>query len=118
MANPSHDVMDSKRYRIKYRSENLYLVVVTSEDGQPFEIFANHASNGDYNVQYMLASWDCLTRFVSMSLQHLSLDRTLNQLRKSTRQSNDLPGIILRILQSYQPTTKVEDETISETSKI
>jgi hypothetical protein len=106
------DVMPSKRYRIKYQNENLYIVVVTTEDGQPYEIFANHSSNSQFELQYMLASWDCLTRFISMCLQTMPLEKTLRQLNRSTRQSTDLPGIILNKLKTYQISNEVEDATI------
>ena len=112
--NSSNDIMNSKRYKTTYRGENLYIIVVTNEVGQPFEIFVTHASNGDHNVQYMLASWDCLTRFISLCLQNFSLDQTIKHLRKSTRQSNDLPGIILRILQNYQEVENVDEAKSTE----
>jgi len=103
------DVMDSKRYRIKYQNENLYIVVVTSDDGQPYEIFANHSSNGQFELQYMLASWDCLTRFISMCLQNFPLEKVIRQLNRSTRQSSDLPGIILNILKTYEVVIEVKE---------
>ena len=106
------DVMDSKRYRIKYQNENLYIVVVTSDDGKPYEIFAEHSSNRRFELQYMLASWDCLTRFISMCLQNFPLEKVIRQLNRSTRQSNDLPGIILNILKTYEVAKEVEDEKI------
>lgn len=106
------DVMNSKRYRIKYQDENLYIVIVTSDDGQPYEIFANHSSNGRFELQYMLASWDCLTRFISMCLQTMPLDKVIRQLNRSTRQPNDLPGIILKLLKTYEIVTKEKDENI------
>jgi hypothetical protein len=106
------DVMISKRYRIKYRNENLYIVVVTTEDGKPYEIFAAHSSNSSFELQYMLASWDCLTRFISMCLQTMPLEKIITQLNRSTRQPNDLPGILLRILKNYQEDNKRENENL------
>ena len=104
------DVMASKRYRIKYQNENLYIVVVTSDDGKPYEIFAEHSSNRRFELQYMLASWDCLTRFISMCLQNFPLEKTIRQLNRSTRQPSDLPGIILNILKTYE----IVKEEVSE----
>ena len=96
------DEMKAVRYRIKYRDENLYVVVVLDKDNNPYEIFADHATSGDYKVQYMLASWDCLTRFISICLQTISLSKVMEQLEKSTRQLGDLPSIIFDILKKHQ----------------
>jgi RNAse (barnase) inhibitor barstar len=106
------DVMDSKRYRIKYQNENLYIVVVTTDEGHPYEIFAEHSSNRRFELQYMLASWDCLTRFISMCLQTMPLEKIIKQLNRSTRQSTDLPGIILNILKTYEEVKEIENEKI------
>ncbi len=105
------DEMPAVRHRIKYRNENLYVVVVLNDAGQPYEIFAEHATRGDYKIQYMLASWDCLTRFISTALQILPLSETIKHLERSTRQAGDLPAIILNILSKYQ--TSDEDKNIT-----
>ena len=110
------DEMPAVRHRIKYRGENLYVVVVFTEPDEtgyssPYEIFADHATSGDYKVQYMLASWDCLTRFISLCLQNLSLAKAIDQLEKSTRQPGDLPAVILNILKKYQPKEEATNDS-------
>lgn len=87
------DELDANRFRVKYRGEVFYLCVAELE-GKPWEVFTEHPTNGKHEVQFMLASWDTSTRFISRDLKREPLADTIRQLRKSSRQKNDLPYII------------------------
>lgn len=92
------DELIAVRYRAKYRNENLY-VVVAFLDGMPYEVFAEHATNSDPKVAYMLASWDSVTRLASLGMRELGVDKIIRQLRRASRQTNDLPGIMANLLE-------------------
>lgn len=94
------DVLDAKRFRVWYRTEQFYLIISTLE-GKPWEIFVEHAISGQHSLQYMLASWDCNTRFISMALKTYPLEKVIKQLSKSSRQKNDLPYIIAEKLKDW-----------------
>ncbi len=87
------DVLDTKRFRVKYRGEDFYLCVAEFE-GKAWEVFVEHAITGKDELQFMMAGWDTATRFISRDLKREPLERTLRQLDKSSRQKNDLPAII------------------------
>ena len=91
------DVLNAKRYAVKYRNENFY-VVVSEKDGTPYEVFAEHATDMDYSIQYMMASVDALTRTISLSLRCVSLGKVVEQLERASRQKNDLPAILANAL--------------------
>jgi len=92
------DELIAVRYRTKYRDENLY-IVISFLDCKPYEIFAEHASNSDPKISYMLASWDAVTRLASISMRELGVDKVIRQLRRSSRQTHDLPGIMSDLLE-------------------
>ena len=94
------DILDAKRFKVQYRGESFYLMVVEYEK-QPWEIFVEHATKGQHSLQFMLASWDCNTRFVSMALKKYPLLKVIRQLEKSSRQKNDLPYIIAEKLKEW-----------------
>lgn len=94
----SGDVLDCKRFRVTYREENFYVIIAWDEEGKPCEVFSEHATNRDYKLVYMMASWDALTRSVTMNLKAYPLEKVVIQLHKSSRQKNDLPGILAEIL--------------------
>ena len=94
------DELDAKRFKVNYRGENLYLLIVLYE-GSPWEVFVEHAVNSKSSLQYMLASWDCNTRFISESLKSNSLEHVIGQLRKSSRLKRDLPAIIADKLEEW-----------------
>ena len=87
------DVLDAKRFKVKYRGEGFYLIVATLE-GQPWEVFVEHAINRKYTLQYMMSAWDTATRFISRDLKREPLASTVQQLERSSRQKEDLPDII------------------------
>ncbi len=94
------EVLEAKRFRVRYRGETFYLVV-SMKDGKPWEVFAEYPAKSKHSVQYMMAGWDCNTRFISIALKKCPLDKVVRQLRKSSRQKNDLPDIIADILEEW-----------------
>jgi len=95
---PLHDdELEAKRFKAVYRKESLY-IVVSLKYGMPYEIFAEHPTNMDVNLYYMMSSLDTITRLCTMSLKKYPLQRVINQMVKSSRTKNDFPGIISKIL--------------------
>ena len=94
------DVLEAKRFKVEYRGERFYLCV-TEREGKPWEVFVEHATNGKHEIQFMLAGWDCNTRFISRDLKREPLNKTIRQLDKSSRQRNDLPAIIAEKLRLW-----------------
>ena len=94
------DILEATRFKVRYRTEPFYLMVVERE-GKPWEVFVEHAVNRKPSLQFMLASWDCNTRFISRDLKREPLESTIRQLTKSSRQKNDLPYIIAEKLKEW-----------------
>lgn len=94
------DVLSGKRFKVCYRGEQFYLMILELE-GKPWEIFVEHAISGKHSLQYMLASWDTNTRFISRDLKREPLESTIRQLEKASRQKNDLPHIIVDKLKRW-----------------
>lgn len=94
------EILDAKRFRVKYKNENLYVVVATME-GMPREVFVQHATYGRNDLQFMMASWDSCTRLCSMALKQYPLEKVIRQLEKSSRSKNDLPGILSEKLKTW-----------------
>ncbi len=96
------DVLEAKRFVVLYRKQNIYLIVCLRE-GTPWEVFVKYDLETDNKIelQYMLASWVCITRFVTLALKSYPLDKTISQLQKSSRLKDDLPGIIAEKLKEW-----------------
>ena len=94
------DILDAKRFTVSYRTEPFYLMIV-ERNGKPWEVFVEHPVNSKPSIQFMLASWDCNTRFISRDLKREPLESTIRQLDKSSRQKNDLPYIIAKKLREW-----------------
>ena len=94
------DVLDAKRFKVQYRTENFYLMISELE-GNPWEVFVEHAVSGQHSLQYMMSAWDTATRFISRDLKREPLESTIRQLEKSSRQKNDLPYIIANKLKEW-----------------
>lgn len=91
------DVLDAKRFRVRYRGENLYVIVATMNN-IPREVFVKHPIHGKPELHYMMSSWDTCTRLASMALKKYPLRKVVRQLEKSSRTKNDLPGILANLL--------------------
>ncbi|MCG6929710.1 MAG: hypothetical protein LJE64_04070 [Desulfofustis sp.] len=102
------DVMDAVRYRTRDREQNTWYVSISELDGDPVEIFASTAFDRDHHLQSRISNLTTITRLISLILRHvflgevLTLDKTVKQLRRSSRQQNDLPDMLSSILANYR----------------
>lgn len=109
------DVLDAVRYRTHDREQNTWYVSVSEIDGTPVEIFASTAFDRDQHLQSRISNLTTITRLISLILRHiflgevLTLDKTLKQILRSSRQTNDLPDMLARVLSKYRNVT-VEDK--------
>lgn len=110
------DVLDGVRYRTTDRDRNTWYVSVSELDGNPVEIFASTAFENDRHLQSRISNLTTITRLISLILRHinmgekLTLEKTLTQLKRSSRQPNDLPEMLGRILANYRGEGKFEEE--------
>lgn len=102
------DVLDAVRYRTRDREQNTWYVSVSEMEGDPVEIFASTAFDRDQHLQSRISNLTTITRLISLILRHvflgevLTLDKTLKQLRRSSRQKNDLPDMLSTVLSNYR----------------
>lgn len=112
VANHDHEtlpeVMDAVRYRTRDREMNTWYVSVSEIEGQPIEIFASTAFDRDQHLQSRISNLTTITRLISLILRHifmgevLTLEKTLKQMRRSSRQTNDLPDMLASVLSNYR----------------
>ncbi len=101
------EVLDAVRYRTRDRELNTWYVSVSELQGNPVEIFASTAFDRDHHLQSRISNLTTITRLVSLVLRHvflgevLSLEKTIKQLHRSSRQQNDLPDMLTRVLGRY-----------------
>lgn len=101
------EVLDAVRYRTKDRENNKWYVSVSELEGEPVEIFASTAFDRDQHLQSRISNLTTITRLISLILRHvflgeqLTLEKTLVQLRRSSRQRNDLPDMLAGVLSNY-----------------
>lgn len=101
------DVLDAKRYRTRDRENNSWYVSISEMEGEPVEIFASTAFDRDQHLQSRISNLTTITRLISLILRHISmgeqltLEKTLNQLQRSSRQRNDLPDMLAKVLGNY-----------------
>ncbi len=101
------DVLDAVRYRTVDRERNTWYVSVSELDGAPVEIFASTAFDRDQHLQSRISNLTTITRLISLILRHvflgerLTLEKTLIQLNRSSRQRNDLPEMLVGVLEKY-----------------
>ena len=111
------EVLDGVRYRTTDRERNTWYVSVSELEGNPVEVFASTAFDRDQHLQSRISSLTTITRLISLILRHIfmaesiTLDKTLAQLQKSSRQPNDLPEMLGRILAKYSPGFRDFDES-------
>lgn len=102
------DVLDAVRYRTHDREQNTWYVSVSEIAGAPVEIFASTAFDRDQHLQSRISNLTTITRLISLILRHiflgevLTLEKTLKQILRSSRQKNDLPDMLARILSKYR----------------
>lgn len=108
------DVLDAVRYRTHDREHNTWYVSVSEINGEPVEVFASTAFDRDQHLQSRISNLTTITRLISLILRHiflgevLTLDKTLKQIRRSSRQKNDLPDMLARVLSNYKKELHVD----------
>jgi len=101
------DVLDGKRYRAVDRENNKWYLSVSEVDGQPVEVFASTAFDRDNELQSRISNLTTITRLISLILRHLflgerlTLPKCLKQIQRSSRQRDDLPHMLYRVLSRY-----------------
>ncbi len=101
------EVLDGKRYRTVDRECNKWYLSVSEVEGKPVEIFASTAFDRDHLLQSRISNLTTITRLISMILRHvflgepLTLNKCLKQIQRSSRQKNDLPDMLYRVLNRY-----------------
>lgn len=101
------EVLDAVRYRTRDRELNTWYVSVSELEGNPVEIFASTAFDRDDQLQSRISNLTTITRLVSLILRNvflgevLTLEKTIKQLHRSSRQKNDLPDMLTNVLRSY-----------------
>ena len=102
------EVLDAVRYRTRDRELNTWYVSVSELEGNPVEIFASTAFDRDDHLQSRISNLTTITRLVSLILRNvflnevLTLEKTIKQLQRSSRQKNDLPDMLTNVLNSYR----------------
>jgi hypothetical protein len=108
------DVLDAVRYRTSDRDRNTWYVSVSELEGNPVEIFASTAFDRDQHLQSRISNLTTITRLISLILRHvfmgekLTLEKTLTQLHRSSRQPDDLPAMLGKILANYSKKKTVD----------
>lgn len=101
------DVLDAVRFRTRDREMNTWYVSVSEIKGQPVEVFASTAFDRDQHLQSRISNLTTITRLISLILRHvflgevLTLEKTLKQIHRSSRQKNDLPDMLTKVLSKY-----------------
>lgn len=112
------EVLDAVRYRTRDRENNSWYVSISEMNGEPVEIFASTAFDRDHHLQSRISNLTTITRLISLILRHISLgetltlEKTLTQLHRSSRQQNDLPEMLVRVLSTYSE--RPEDINLQE----
>lgn len=115
------DVLDAVRYRTTDRDRNTWYVSVSELDENPVEIFASTAFDRDQHLQSRISNLTTITRLISLILRHvflgenLTLEKTLTQLWRSSRQKNDLPDMLAQVLSNYAGKNRQPSEKEVET---
>lgn len=101
------EVVDGKRYRTIDRDHNKWYLSVSEVDGDPVEVFASTAFDRNHELQSRISNLTTITRLISLILRHiylhepLTMEKCLKQIHRSSRQKNDLPDMLFRILSQY-----------------
>lgn len=101
------EVLDAVRFRTRDREQNTWYVSVSELQGDPVEIFASTAFDRDDHLQSRISNLTTITRLVSLILRNvflgevLTLEKTIKQLQRSSRQKNDLPDMLTNVLRVY-----------------
>lgn len=80
------------RHRVTYRKENLYITIFPNKA----EIFISSVKQDQDPLTG--AAIDAMSRMTTLAWKGSTLDEVIDQLRKSSRSTKDLPGILARLL--------------------
>ncbi len=94
------DVLEAKRFRCPYRGEKIYFII-SLKNKRPYEVFAEVPTIGDPTYMFTRAGMEALTRSITLNLRKYPLLTVVRQLRRSSLQSMDLPGILASILEGW-----------------
>ncbi|BCO09212.1 hypothetical protein GF1_15880 [Desulfolithobacter dissulfuricans] len=109
------DVLDGKRYRTIDRDRNKWYLSISELDGRPVEVFASTAFDRDHELQSRISNLTTITRLISLILRHifigerLTLEKVLKQIKRSSRQKNDLPDMLYGVLSRYDSAQAEQD---------
>ena len=109
------EVLDGRRYRTVDRDQNKWYLSVSEVDGYPVEIFASTAFDREHELQSQISNLTTITRLISLILRHiflnepLTLEKCLKQLKRSSRNRNDLPDMLYRVLSRYPEAEGLSD---------
>ena len=101
------EVLDGKRYRTVDREHNKWYLSISEVEGRPVEVFASTAFDRDHELQSRISNLTTITRLISLILRHiflnekLTLEKCLKQIKRSSRQKNDLPDMLYGVLNRY-----------------
>ncbi len=101
------DVLDGKRYRTVDRENNKWYLSISEVEGSPVEVFASTAFDRDNELQSRISNLTTITRLISLILRHiflgerLTLEKCLKQIKRSSRQRDDLPDMLYGVLSRY-----------------
>jgi len=101
------EVLDAKRHKTHDRGKNTWYLVVSEYEKKPVELFMTTTKENDHSQQDNIANLTALTRLISLMLRHIFLAEKItfqkiqSQLRKSSRQTRDLPDMVLGVLSKY-----------------
>ena len=102
------DELEAKRYRTQDRDNNHWYIIVSEYGDMPVEVFTSTAGDNDHGLQPSIANLTALTRLISLMLRHvflgerITIDKIKKQLKRSSRQKNDLPSMVLHVLDKYE----------------
>lgn len=114
------EVLDAVRFRTRDRDLNKWYVSVSEIKGRPVEIFASTAFDRDHHLQSRISNLTTITRLISLILRHvflgevLTLEKTLKQLSRSSRQKNDLPDMLTNVLSKYATRRHPDHDALEE----
>lgn len=103
--------LQGTRYRVLDREGAAWYVVISTKFDKPVEVFATSAADRDYELQSSISNMTTITRLMSLILRHivlnepLTLESMLTQLTRSSRNKNDVPDILFKVLTRHMEAT-------------
>jgi len=92
MGNKNNEAIRGVRHRVTYREENLYITIFPMR----CEVFISSVKQDQDPLTG--AALDAMSRMVTLAWKGSLLDEVIAQLRKASRSTKDLPGILTSLL--------------------